>query len=112
MANKLVKIKAYRFDPSVDKEPHYDVFEVETQTGYSVYNALEYITEYVDPSFAYYASCRIGACNGCLARVNGKVVRTCTTMLEDDITIDPVDESKVLRDLVLKCKPVPEEFFV
>lgn len=106
---KIVKIKAFRFDPAVDQEPHYDTFEVETQTGFSVYNGLEYITEYLDPTFAYYASCRIGNCMGCLARVNGKVVRTCTEMLTDDITIEPVHTHKVLRDLVMKCDPVPED---
>jgi len=110
MDNKIiVKIKAFRFDPTVDKESYYDIFEVETQTSYSVYNALEYITENLDPTLAYYASCRIGACMGCLARVNGKVVRTCTTMLTEDITIEPVNKENVLTDLVMKCKPSPGE---
>lgn len=36
---KIVKLKVFRFDPAIDQEPHYDIFEVETQTGYSIYNA-------------------------------------------------------------------------
>lgn len=107
---KIVKIKVFRFDPKIDKEPYYDTFEVETQTSYSVYNALEYITENLDPTLSYYASCRIGACMGCLARVNGEVVRTCTTMLTDDIVIEPVKKDNVLKDLVMKCKPLPEDY--
>ena len=105
---KIVKLKVFRFDPAIDQEPHYDIFEVETQTGYSIYNALEYIAENLDSTLAYYASCRIGACNGCVARVNGKVVRTCTTILTDDITVEPVNKDKVLKDLVMKCAPLPE----
>jgi len=106
---KKVKVKVFRFDPAVDKEPHYDTFEVEAQEGCSVYNALEYIVEKFDPTLAFYASCRIGACMGCLARVNGKVVRTCTTMLEEDVVIEPVKEENVLRDLVMKGRPLPED---
>ena len=106
---KMVKIKAFRFDPSVDKEPHYDTFEVETQSGYSIYNALEYITENLDPTFAFYASCRIGNCMGCLARVNGKTVRTCMEMLTGDITIEPLKRDGVLKDLVMKGSPAPAE---
>jgi len=107
--NNIVKMKIFRFDPTVDKEPHYDTFEVETQTGYSIYNALEYIAENLDPTLAYYASCRIGLCAGCMARVNGKVVKTCLEMLTEDCTIEPVNQKNVLRDLVMKCAPKPEE---
>lgn len=109
MSNNTVKMKIFRFDPAVDSEPHYDIFEVETQTGYSIYNALEFVAENLDPTLAYYASCRIGLCAGCMAKVNGKVVKTCLEMLTEDVTIDPVDEKKVLKDLVMVSADTPEE---
>lgn len=102
--SKIVKVKVSRFDPAVDKEPHYDTFEVETGIGFSVYNALQYINKNLDPSLAFYASCRIGQCFGCLVKVNGKTVPACTTMLTDDVTLDPYDSKRVLRDLTVKAK--------
>ena len=106
---KTVRVKVFRFDPAADREPHYDTFELEAQKGFSIYNALDYIVENLDPTLAFYASCRIGACMGCLARVNGKVVRTCTTMLEEDVVIEPVKKEQVMRDLVVKGRPLPED---
>ena len=101
---KIVNVKVFRFDPANNKEPHYDTFQVETTLGFSVYNALKYIAENLDPTFSFYASCRIGQCQGCLAKINGKVNRTCTTMLTDDVVVDPVNADNVLRDLTPKSK--------
>ena len=104
MANekKLVKMKVFRFDPTKDKEPHYVTYEVETSVGYSVMNALQYIVEHVDPSLAFYASCRIGVCVGCMIRINGQPLRSCSAMLTDDVTLEPMDKNRVLRDLVMQ----------
>lgn len=101
---KIVNVEVFRFDPIKDKEPHYDTFEIETMIGFSVYNGLRYIAENLDPTLAFYTSCRIGQCQGCLMKVNGKVKRACTTMITEDIVVEPLSEKNVLKDLVLKSK--------
>ncbi len=106
--SKIIKVKVYRFDPQVDKEPHFDTFEVEIKDGYSIYNVLQFINQNLDPSLAFYASCRIGQCHGCLVRANGKVVHACNTMVEDDIVLEPAIEKRVLRDLTMRCADKPE----
>ncbi len=111
MANesKTVKLKVFRFDPDIDKEPRYDTYEVETSVGYSVLNALQYIVENIDPTLSFYVSCRIGVCLGCMVRINGKVLRSCSTMLTEDVTLEPADMKRVLKDLTMKAKHTIEE---
>lgn len=106
MANekKIVKMKVFRFDPTVDKESYYDTYEVETGVGYSVMNALQYVVENIDPTLAFYASCRIGVCLGCIIRINGKPLRSCSTMLTEDVVLEPMDIKNVLRDLTAKSR--------
>lgn len=110
MADKRnVNVKVFRFNPETDKEPHYDTFQLEIPTiGYTVYNALQEIYKNMDPSLSFYASCRIGQCHGCLAKVNGKTVHTCTEMLTGDVTIDPINPKRVIRDLTMESHK-PEE---
>lgn len=106
---KKVNVKVFRFDPAVDQEAHYDTFELDIPAvGFSVYNALQYIYQNLDPTLSFYASCRIGQCHGCLAKVNGKAVHTCTEMLTGDVTIDPISKKRVVRDLTVNSLK-PEE---
>lgn len=100
--NKLVTLKIFRFDPAADVEPHYDTFQIETKVGYSVMNALQYIVENIDPSLAFYASCRIGVCVGCMIRINGTPLRSCSTMLTEDVLLEPLDRNNVMKDLVCR----------
>ena len=102
MAEKIVKVKVFRYVPEKDAEPHYDEYEVKTDVGYSVMNALQYIIENIDPGLAFYSSCRIGVCMGCIIRINGKPLRSCSTMLTDDVILEPLDREKVIKDLVCR----------
>lgn len=77
-------------------------YQVPLEEGSSVHGALTYIFEHLDPSLAFRGSCRIGLCTSCLVRVNGKVVRACTTIVKGDILIEPYRLSCVVRDLVVE----------
>ena len=105
---KIVEVKVFRFDPEVDREPYYDTFQVETRMGVSIYNALQYIQQNLDPSLAFYASCRIGQCHGCIVKANGKVVHSCKAMLEEDVVLEPADSKRVLKDLVMTCSTLKQ----
>jgi fumarate reductase iron-sulfur subunit len=80
---------------------HYDSFEVPLDEKMSVFNALEYIGGYLDPSLAFYASCRIGKCLGCTMMINGKRKLACTTIADDDLMLEPDAKYPVIRDLVV-----------
>ncbi len=101
---KIVKVKVYRYDSTADAEPYYTTYDIETGLGYSVMNALQYIVENLDPTLSFYVSCRIGVCVGCMMRINGKVLRSCSTMLTEDVVLEPMDRTRVLKDLTVKPK--------
>ncbi len=75
-------------------------YEVPVKPGQSVLGVLQYIYDRLDSTLAFSCSCRIGLCSGCLVRVNGKVVKACTTLAEGDLLIEPYDQALCARDLV------------
>jgi succinate dehydrogenase/fumarate reductase-like Fe-S protein len=93
-----IKITVKRGDSLQNR---YEVYEVPLQEKMSVFNALEYIICYLDPSLAFYTSCKIGKCLGCTMMVDGKRRLACTTIVEGDLTLDPDSRYPVVRDLVV-----------
>jgi len=102
MSEKKIKVKVFRFDPRVDKEPRYQIYEVPLIDGMTVLDVLDYIYENIDPSLAYYshAACRHGVCGGCTLLVNGKTCLACQTPVTGDIVVEPAVKFKVIRDLI------------
>ncbi len=99
---KTVKIKVFRFDPSVDQKPYYDEFNVPYDKEETILGALHFIRENRDSSLAYRDSCETGCCAICSVRINGKVGLACKVkMLEEDMILEPVKKDKVLRDLAM-----------
>jgi len=82
------------------------VYEVPVEPGQSVLGVLQYIYDHLDPTLAFSCSCRIGLCSACLVRVNGKVVRACTTLVEGDMLIEPYSDDARIRDLVVQLPPL------
>ncbi len=102
MAERMITVKVFRFDPSVDKEPRYDSYAVPYQHGMSAMNALDYIYQNLDGTVAYYdhAGCCLGICAKCTAKINGNVRLLCQTLIQGDTTLEPTAASSVVRDLV------------
>jgi len=102
MANdkKITRVKIKR-SVRGKKESHYDTFEVPYDEKMSVFNVLEHIGNYLDPTLAFYASCRIGKCMGCMMMINGKRRLACTTLVDGDLVLEPDSRYEVIRDLVI-----------
>lgn len=101
MNEKRIQVKVYRYDPGKDPSPRYETYEVPVSTGMSIFNVLQYINENYDGGLAHYCSCRLGVCKGCMVRVNGKPLLACAELAETDMTLEPVNEKKVIKDLVV-----------
>ena len=104
MSYETIKVKVFRFDPSVDKEPYYKTYEMPFAEGLSAMDCLDYIYQNLDGTLAYYdhAGCSLGICGRCTGKINGKPGLICQTRVEGDITLDPLNQEKVLKDLVIK----------
>ncbi len=103
---KIIQVQVYR-SPSEDREDgtqdrEYKKYKVPYKERMTILNVLDYIHENDDRSLAYYKSCRIGLCTGCVVEVNGKNKLACTTLAKDDIKIGPAKGRKVIRDLVIE----------
>lgn len=99
---RIITVKCFRLDPSVDSEPRYQKYEVLLVFGMSVTNVLDFIYDNLDCSLAYYANCHRGVCGRCAVFVNGKRRLACTELVIGDVTLDPLPGYRVVRDLVVE----------
>jgi succinate dehydrogenase/fumarate reductase-like Fe-S protein len=105
---RLMTLRVRRGGP--DAPARYDAFEVPYEPGASVLDALRWIREDVDPSLAVRFSCiNANACKECMVLVDGKVDYACTARLSPGtMTIDPLDNKRLIRDLVTDIVPPKE----
>jgi succinate dehydrogenase/fumarate reductase-like Fe-S protein len=104
MSDKKIQVKVFRFDPSVDKEPYYRTYWVPLEKGMSAMSVLDFIYQTLDGTVAYYdhAGCDLGICGRCTGRVNGKAGLFCQTIIQEDVTLEPISTSRVIKDLVFQ----------
>jgi succinate dehydrogenase/fumarate reductase-like Fe-S protein len=98
-----IKAKIYRYDPTRDEEPYYDVFEVPKLTDgqWIVSKLLEYIFENLDRSLAFYYTCNRAHCDACTVLINGEADLACIAVVEgDEIVLEPPEWGDHVRDLV------------
>ena len=106
MAEKMIRVKVFRCDPSVDQSPRYQSYDVPFTEGMSAMNALDYIYQNLDSTLAYYdhAGCCLGICARCTGKINGKAGLFCQAIVEGDISLEPTATSAIIKDLVVKRK--------
>ena len=104
MAEKMINVKVFRFDPSMDKGPYYVTYQVPYEEGMSAVTVLDYIYQNLDSTLAYYdhAACDLGICARCTGRINGKAGLFCQTAIQEDVTLEPTSKARVIKDLVVK----------
>lgn len=101
-----MKVKIFRFNPNIDKEAYFEIFEVPIYGNdtWTVMDVLDYILRNYDCSLSYYrhSICNHGICGRCLIKVNGKVCLACIHKVSnnDDLLIEPVPNKKIIKDLV------------
>jgi len=104
MEERKIKVRVARFDPAIEKAPHYQTYDVPLEPRMTVMDVLDYIYEKLDPTLAYHShtSCHRRVCTRCNLTVNGNAGLSCHTEVTGDITIDPLPRFTVVRDLVIK----------
>ncbi|MFN8234209.1 MAG: 2Fe-2S iron-sulfur cluster-binding protein [Actinomycetota bacterium] len=76
-------------------------YEVDVVPGMSVFNVLEKIRNEIDPTLVFLISCRIGKCDICLLKVNGKTRWSCTETPTDGMVLEPLNRYEVMKDLAV-----------
>jgi fumarate reductase (CoM/CoB) subunit B len=80
-------------------------FKVPYQRAMRVLDALNWIAENAAPDLAYRWFCGSKMCGTCAVRMNGREVLACWEAVEPEMTIEPLRNLPVLRDLVVERAP-------
>jgi succinate dehydrogenase/fumarate reductase-like Fe-S protein len=98
----MSEVNILRFDPGIMEEPQVQTYRVPYADGQTVTDALLYISREIDGSLAFRAYCQAGLCYGCLIQIDGSARCPCRTRLKERMTLGPLKNRKVVRDLVVE----------
>lgn len=95
------KVKILRYDPEIDKSPHYETYTYPFEKGMSVLDVAIYIYEKIDGTFSFSYCCRNSHCGLCGVKINGKPGLMCRESATAEMTLEPLDNLTVMRDLMV-----------
>lgn len=110
-----VTFKIRRLDPDAPDKPYWRNYPVEVPDGSVILSALHTIREQQDGTLAYRYSCRGAICGSCAMRINGTAALACKTQVsavageDDTVTLEPLLNLAVIKDLVVDQGPFFEE---
>jgi succinate dehydrogenase/fumarate reductase iron-sulfur protein len=84
-------------------------YSVPLDAGCTVLSALLYIREHIDPTLAFRYGCRCTKCGECAVDVDGRPRLACLTRAKGDMTISPLDNLPLVRDLVVDRSPIDKK---
>ena len=92
----------------------WETHDVPFEPGQSVLDGLRWIRVNRDPTLAIRYSCiNANACKECMMELDGKTVYACTARLEPrEMTLAPLSNKRLVRDLVTEIAPPAERFSV
>jgi len=96
-------VKIFRFDPTVDKEPRYENYEVphEYWCGVKIIDTIRYVYEKFAPGLSFREPCRQQVCGACLILVNKKPVLACEEFSKKEMIIESLPNRLILKDLII-----------
>ncbi len=100
-----IRVRIFRFDPGTDPGPRYDSFEVPRAPRMRVLDVLDYVHETLAHDIAYRWYCGVKKCGTCAVSVNGSPALACWEEAQPEMTIEPLDNLPVVRDLVTEREP-------
>lgn len=113
MTTETCTFKIWRFDPVSDRGPYYREYALDASGGMTVLEALLRIQAGQDGSLAFRYACRGAVCGSCAMVINGHVDLACRTQVRglgaETITVEPLPNLPVLKDLVVDMEPFFEK---
>lgn len=97
------KVTLFRFDPTVDKEPRHETYNVPSDAweNHRVIDVIRYIYEHLAPDLSFREPCGVRLCGCCTIKVNGKPALACDAFAQKEMLIEPLARDRVIRDLVV-----------
>ena len=91
--------------------PRLQSFDVPYSENMSLLDALIWIRAHAEPGLAFRYSCiNANSCKECVVDIAGRTQYACTTRLDaDGITVRPIGNKRLLRDLVTDTAPPREK---
>jgi succinate dehydrogenase / fumarate reductase iron-sulfur subunit len=113
MSTERYVFKVSRFDPASDTHPSYQEYTVDVTEGMTILEALLRIQAEQDGSLAFRYACRGAVCGSCAMVINGRIDLACRTQVRglgtETITVEPLPNLPVLKDLVVDMEPFFEK---
>lgn len=100
-----IAVRVRRFNPSEDTEARFESFTVPYEKWMRVLDVLIYISDQLESDLSYRWYCGSKMCGTCAMRVNGREVLACWAAAEPDMTIEPLRNLPVVRDLSVDRQP-------
>ncbi|HET9715084.1 MAG TPA: 2Fe-2S iron-sulfur cluster-binding protein [Pseudolabrys sp.] len=101
-----IQVRIRRHD---DLGTRYQQFEVPYQKRMRVLDALNWIADHEAGDLAYRWICGSRMCGTCAVRMNGREVLSCWEAVEPAMTIEPLRNLPVIRDLVVDRSPFEQK---
>ena len=97
-----MKVSVQKYDPSIDKEPYLEEFEVPYHKNMTLLEALVYINDNLAPIVFDYG-CRGRDCGRCAMALDGTPCLACVTLVKEDgdNVITSLPGFPIVRDLVV-----------
>lgn len=109
-----VKLRIFRYNPEVDKKPHYETYKIEAEPTDRVLDLLEHVKAYIDGTLTFRRSCAHGVCGSDAMRINGVNYLACKVLVKDigstKISIEPLLGLSVIKDLIVDMEPFFDQF--
>ncbi|MGQ9859504.1 MAG: succinate dehydrogenase/fumarate reductase iron-sulfur subunit [Thermodesulfobacteriota bacterium] len=110
----LVTFRVFRMDPARDSQARYQEFRLEARPWERILDCLNRIRWEQDPTLAFRSSCGHGICGSDGMRINGVCALACQRLVRDYpeglITVEPLPNFRVLRDLVVDLGPFFQKY--
>lgn len=95
------QMRILRWDPARAVKPRYRTYTVPFSPGDKVLGGLLYIYKHLDPCLSFRFNCKGRHCGECSMMINGKPGLSCAVPMSSELTIEPLQNLPVIKDLVI-----------
>ena len=100
-----VKLRLFQYDPSADEVPRYEDFTIPYKPYMRIVDVLNYVYDELEVGLAHRWYCGVKRCGECAVTVNGEPVLGCWEPAVENMTVEPLANFPIIRDLVVDTAP-------